>query len=141
MPSNPSPLKQLAINPTNRLRLFVPCSNPILDQAAVTQVRNPTAAPPRSNNAPSNSFTSRLTSLFEPQQQHLSNKHSPPQLQTQHKPQKWSTPSSSTSTPKTMPRASPSSSPSCKRRARSTPTTRRLLVGELDVPFCSVKVK
>jgi hypothetical protein len=36
--------------------------------------RNPTAAPPRSNNAPSNSFTSRLMSLFELQQQHLSNK-------------------------------------------------------------------
>lgn len=44
-------------------------------------------------------------------------------------PQKWSTPSSSTSTPKTMPRASRSSWPSSRRPARSTAMTRRLLVG------------
>jgi hypothetical protein len=62
-------------------RCFYPTClfNPDPRSSSSDASQTPTAAPPRSNNAPSNSFTSRLMSLFEPQQ-HLSNKHTPPQL-------------------------------------------------------------
>ena len=101
--------------------------------------RNPTTAPPRSNNATLNlppASLRVLNSAPATQSTTQTKTHLNPKTQ----PQKWSTPSSSTSTPRMMPRASPSSSPSCKRRARSTLTTRRLLVGEWNsYPGCEVK--
>lgn len=111
---------------------------PILDQNSSDASRNPTAAaPPRSNNATLNLPTASLrasnfcTSKHNHNHNHNHNTNQKPTSIPQNtNPQKWSTPSSSTSTPRMMPRASPSSSPSCKRRARSTLTTRRLLVGE-----------
>ena len=143
-PTKSSPSKQLDIkNWPNILSHVKPdlrsSSTAALQHCSSDASRNPTTAPPRSNNATLNlppASLRVLNSAPATQSTTQTKTHLNPKTQ----PQKWSTPSSSTSTPRMMPRASPSSSPSCKRRARSTPTTRRLLVGEWNsYPGCEVK--